>query len=404
MSRIRLYTSSVAVAALLLGGIAGAAPAAATTDGVDVPRYDSYTKPQRIDGAKHGVDSVTLDLSALTTQRKERVSNPENPASPIYRTAWVTWVAQKSGVATFSVYDADFGSGAADTTLALFTGSKVSSAKRVAFNDNIAEDNSLSQLVDVPVKKGRKYHLQVGVPSATPDPIGGTVKVSVVAGYAPANDAAKSAQKLAAKSGLFYATLAGATLETGEAGAPDADATKTVWFSFTPAADGIFTLSPWREIGTDYDFTSDGERISLAAYLKVKPVAPATVPTVQLPMSENSFDMVKGSTYLIQVGNLDAGADSAVAIAMLQYSVQYTSPWIKSVSPSSGKLAGGYEMTITGEGFDGTTDTVMIGGRVATIVSDSETSIVVTVPKGKSRSTVKVIVNGVSNPVSFKYK
>jgi hypothetical protein len=399
MSTFRTFASSIAVGALLFSGF-GVASTASASSGTDVvvPRYDSFYKPQRLDGAKLGVDSVTLDLSALTTQRKERVTNPDAPDSPIYHTGWISWKAQKSGTATFVVYDADFGGPQPDTTLALYTGSTISKAKRVAFNDD-ADGGLLSRIADVSVKKGRTYHLQVGVPSATPDPVGGSVSVAVFANYAPANDRYKYAQKLRKKSGYFYATLNGATVESWETGTPDVGSTQTVWYSFTAPADGVFTLSPWREIGTDYGFTSFGERVSIAAYLKG-----STLPPVAVPITDNTFAMTKGSTYLIQVGNLTSGALPPVALAMISYSVQYTSPWISSITPTRGKLAGGYEMTITGEGFDGTTDTVRIGGRSAVVVSDSTTSIVVTVPKGKSKRSYAVIVNGVSNSVSFRYQ
>jgi hypothetical protein len=399
MSTSRIVASSVAIAALLVGGLTGATSASASS-AVDAvaPRYDSYSKPQRLDGSKLGVDSVTIDLSALSTQRRERVSNPDNPASTIYRTGWITWKAQKSGTASFVIYDADFGATEPDTSLAIFTGSSVSKAKRVAFNDN-ADHSLLSQLIDVPVKKGHTYHLQVGVPSETVDPIGGSVSVAVFANYAPKNDLVKRAEKLTKKSGYFYATLSGATQEAWEVGTPDVDATQTVWFSYTSPADGVFALSPWREIGTDYDFSSFGERISLAAYVKG-----TTLPPSAVPITDNSFEMTKGSTYLIQVGNLVSGSLPPVALSMISYSVEYTSPWISSITPTRGKLGGGYEMTITGEGFDGTTDTVMIGSRAATVVSDSTTSIVVTVPKGKSKRSYTVVVNGVSNGKSFRYK
>jgi hypothetical protein len=399
MSTFRTIASSVAVGALLFSGlgVASAASASSSTDAV-APRYDSFSKPQRLDGARLGVDSVTLDLSALTTQRKERVTNPENPASPIYRTAWIAWKAQKSGTATFTVFDADFGGTEPDTTLALYTGSSISSVKRVGFNDNY-DGSLLSRIVDVSVKKGHTYRLQVGVPSSTPDPLGGSVSVAVFANYAPANDLSKYAQKLSKKSGYFYATLNGATVESWETGTPDLAATQTVWYSFKAPADGVFTLAPWREIGTDYDFTSFGERISIAAYVKG-----ATLPPVAVPITDNAFPMTKGSTYLIQVGDLTSGVLPPVALAMISYSVHYTSPWISSITPTKGKLTGGYEMTITGEGFNGTTDTVTIGGKSAAIVSDSTTSIVVTVPKGKAKRSYTVIVGGVSNSMSFRYQ
>ena len=72
-------------------------------------------------------------------------------------------------------------------------------------------------------------------------------------------------------------------------------------------------------------------------------------------------------------------------------------PAVTSVSPSSGKPAGGTPVTITGTGLSGATS-VTFGSAVATITADSSTQITVTSPPGTG--TVNITVTTASGTVT----
>ncbi|OWK39897.1 Flagellar hook-length control protein FliK [Fimbriiglobus ruber] len=73
-----------------------------------------------------------------------------------------------------------------------------------------------------------------------------------------------------------------------------------------------------------------------------------------------------------------------------KYTYVATVPEVTSISPSSGTVAGGTTVTITGTNLGGAT-AVTFGGTAATILSDSATQLVVTDPAGAA-GTVDVVV------------
>jgi hypothetical protein len=76
-----------------------------------------------------------------------------------------------------------------------------------------------------------------------------------------------------------------------------------------------------------------------------------------------------------------------------QFTYHYPVPVISAMTPNVGKPSGGDSVTITGSGFTGAT-TVSFGATPATIVTVTNTSIVVTSPAGTAKSTVSVTVTG----------
>ncbi len=84
--------------------------------------------------------------------------------------------------------------------------------------------------------------------------------------------------------------------------------------------------------------------------------------------------------------------------------VSYTPPVITSITPTSAGTAGGTLLTLTGSNF-GTTRSVTIGGKTATVQSGSHTSAIVVCPAGEGVNQPVVLTTGlqVSNSVSFSY-
>jgi hypothetical protein len=80
-------------------------------------------------------------------------------------------------------------------------------------------------------------------------------------------------------------------------------------------------------------------------------------------------------------------------------------PVILAITPSSGTIAGGNPVTITGAGFgtDLSHVTVKFGATTATIRSVSDAQLVVTAPAGSGTVTVAVTVNGISAMPSGSY-
>ena len=69
----------------------------------------------------------------------------------------------------------------------------------------------------------------------------------------------------------------------------------------------------------------------------------------------------------------------APAVLTAPINILYPVPQIRSISPSNGSIAGGTTVAISGNGFTGVTS-VDFGGVPGTIVSDTDTQIVVTSP------------------------
>ena len=73
-------------------------------------------------------------------------------------------------------------------------------------------------------------------------------------------------------------------------------------------------------------------------------------------------------------------------------------PAITAISPESGEPVGGYQVTITGSGFESVGSgfdsdaTVYFAGLLVNPISQSETEIIVYAPAGQPNSTVQIVV------------
>jgi hypothetical protein len=96
------------------------------------------------------------------------------------------------------------------------------------------------------------------------------------------------------------------------------------------------------------------------------------------------------------------GVSSTTTIAFIYQTVTVT-PSITGVSPDSGPVTGGQQITITGTNFGTDTSTVTIGGNQAGVVSWSPTSVVVTTPAGTLGQASIILTAGGATSNSFGY-
>ncbi len=71
-------------------------------------------------------------------------------------TLWWTWTAPISGTVTIDTFGSSF-----DTSLGVYTGDNVRNLRQVAYNNNAAGENNVSQ-VTFSVQEGVEYQIQVG--------------------------------------------------------------------------------------------------------------------------------------------------------------------------------------------------------------------------------------------------
>jgi hypothetical protein len=374
------------------------------------PSYDSFTKPAAIDSDHDGIGSVVLDTSNTTTQSGEKTSNPTNTAYKIYRTAWASWTATGTGTVSILVdtaYSDDL-----DTSLAVFTGSTLKTAKRIAFNDDYTASGTQyyysSQIVSLSVKKGTKYRIQLGLVSTSVfAPAGGTTTLNLYAGFPPANDQFAFARTVPAAGINEWYRQFGATTEVWESEVASDAQVASVWWKYVAPADGTIDVNTGLSLQLSGSITSYTTVAVLHNRSGKLPVQIAS--DTSAPGQLSGVPVSKGETYFIQVGSAD-GSPTTPGTAHMNVVPHYTSPWIQSVSPSSGKLSGGTTIVITGQGFAPGVQSVTIGGKSASITSSTTTSITVVTPKGSSKKTVAVVVatlagiSAGSSAATYRYK
>ena len=85
------------------------------------------------------------------------------------------------------------------------------------------------------------------------------------------------------------------------------------------------------------------------------------------------------------------------------FNYTYGAPVISSVSRTTGVTKGRFVLTITGQNF-GTSATVTIGGRSCPVISDANTTITCTVPRGSGGNLPLVVsVSGQTTQSTFSY-
>lgn len=142
---------------------------------------------------------------------------------------WWTFTAPVSGTTTVSTEGSSF-----DTSLAVYTGARVSGLTQVAANNDGAPDGTSRATFSATA--GTVYRIAIGGWSG-PD---NRYKLSVIfPGSVPTNDMFAAARPVTASSVPVTGTTLGATVEPGE---PGSGGGRSVWWKFTASTSGALTL------------------------------------------------------------------------------------------------------------------------------------------------------------------
>jgi len=319
-----------------------------------------------------------------TTEVGERVAFDEVSAYRAFKTVWIKWVAPATGTVTIDTY----GSDTSETSLAVFTGTKVSTAVRIAVNDDAALGDQHSRITSLAVTKGIVYAIQVGSVAKTADAaVTGSIKVALEGNYlAPANNDKGRALAMAGNKWVSSASTIGSTIEPGfeptnnpqTAGVPRQN---SVWWKWTALANGTVNLTSLGTTSTIY----------LAAFEETPSIG---IMPVAFDRDLNShsaaltFETNAGSTYYFQAGDLTQTRGTVA----LQFVNVYSGPYIGTVAPASGKLAGGNTVTITGSRMGAVTKVTFGGVAGTNLVHVGDGKVVVKVPAGAAKGKVVVVV------------
>lgn len=418
--RIILPAAAIAVAALISGSVYAASASAAKQPHhpaiiTPITRHEKVTTGQHTQsgGTKHtqsgapandsysnplaeNTPSWTLSENTVgaTTEAHENLAYNDASKYRLFDTVWVTWKVPASGTITLDTT----GTLANDTGLAIYTGSKITTAKRLASDDDKSSGTSYEQaeIISFPVKKGTTYHFQVGqtgaVGSSAPS---GTEMILMARGdwNVPANDALANATKVSGTSFSAFGTTLGSTLETWE---PTADPEisgrvrrDSVWWKWTAAATGTLDVNT---------AGSSAEDTYLAVFESVDGGTPE-----QAAFSDNAggsignqgsvtgLQVIGGAKYYFEVG-IPSGSDDAVR---LNGQASLSGPTITKVSAGSGSHNGGKKVTITGTHLDQITEVLFGGLKDFSLVHVSSTKVTVITP-AHAKGTVAVVADNQS--------
>ena len=324
-----------------------------------------------------------VDNESGTTETGERVIFDEYSPYRAVGTVWLKWTAPASGAISVDTY----GSATEETSLAVFTGTKVATAARLAANDDAAQGDHRSRITSLPVIKGVVYYVQVGSSAKSAvTGVFGSMQVNLVGTYAaPSNDNKGKAPAMTGSKWTAAGTTIGATIESGfePTSNPDTAANtrkNSIWWKWTAIAAGPVTLA---SVGTN-------STIYLAAFESTPSIGMIPVDFDQDLNSHGaalSFTATAGSTYYFQAGDM---SDTRGTVK-LQFAATYTGPYISKVAAVSGKLAGGNSVTITGTHLAGVTSVKFGTVSSFTLTHVGETKIVVKVPAGVAKGKVAVL-------------
>jgi len=332
-----------------------------------VPTNDAYATPLTIvDVGGSTPWRATGTLVGATLQSGEPTSIAPGNGNRIRASVWFAWKAPQSG----TIYATTAGSGTFDTSLAIFTGSTLSTAKRLAVNDDHASDY-LATIVGFPVTKGTTYRFQVGWVTAPVGTVTLTIRANLVP---PLNDAKANATTVSGTSWAVTGATYGSTLESVWEPSdnpiyPTFPRQNSLWWKWTPTAGAVVTLS-----------TLGSTRDSVLAVFR----SSATSGFTQIAFDDQGagesdallvgLQLQAGATYYFQVGSI--GGPGTVKLSMTG---SYTGPEITSISRNTANKNGGTKITITGKRLTGTTY-VLIDGYQSAFVVVSSTKITATLP------------------------
>jgi hypothetical protein len=457
MSITHTVAAVIVAAALATGGIAGSALASPSSSAPGSPSPATTTPPARTTVAAESNTKSFTGGAKGTVQHPQTIASPGTPSpydsfanaegiasypgfysgqqdtkdatlepgelhtlssasnSDVFNTIWVKWTAPDSGLLFAETYipsplpaGTTAGDWANDTTLAVFTGSTLKTAKRIAYDDDTSQEDDRSVVRSIPIKAGTTYHFQIGISQnyassqSAVNSHAGYVELYVSANYtAPTNDNFGSAKTLTGTNWSATGTTLGSSLEIGETNSDVVDssfssaAVNSVWYKWSPAASG--TLS-FESIPTNLAHPGATDQY-LAIYQQDGIYGGLNqVYWKQDSEFQDQIPILAESTYYFQLGQ--TSTDAAGSVDLNVGAVNYTGPLITKLSSTSGSHSGGKTVTLTGTGFTGVID-VCFGPVSCTVQFTvvSATKITVTTP-AMAKGTHSVFVYDGSENVS----
>jgi hypothetical protein len=370
------------------------------TDGDDSPHliaaqpYDSFATPKVVTGAGF---STTVDTTDATTEANELRKITSDSNYQVWNSTWLAWKAPASGTVTIDTIGTG---GSLDTTLALFTGSKIKGAKRVGVNDDTSGLSRLSRIASVKVTKGTTYRIQVGISGTSSATASGVVFVNVRGSWParPGNDDAASATTKTGTSWNVSASTIGSTIEqtwepTDNADYPSWLARNSLWYRWVTPAGGNATYAT---VNSPVD-----------AYVAVWNYTPAGGFT-RVSFSDNAApksmgNFVAGQVLYFQLGQVATETVPIPGEVRMQFVANLVGPEISKVSPSSGKTTGSTKVTIDGKRFTGTSQVTFGGVTALSYQVISPTRIVAySPPHAKGKVTVGVLATSYTASANSK--
>jgi len=363
---------------------AGIAHPGGTAEIADKPTNDAFAHAGIVEGT---TVTSAVDNTNASVEKYEKTVFDESSSFRSFSTVWVKWKAPLSGAVTVDT----FGSSVADTGLAVFTGTKMSNAKRVAVNDDSASGESRSRITSLPVKAGTWYYFQLGssgqIETQTTT---GAISFNIAGHYnAPANDNQGNAKAMTGSKWSATGTTISSTIEsqwepTSALVAGGQKRVNSIWFKWTAPAAGTVDFdssgSAARPLYINTYSSNPGQNIGVVAGGFGVNTGGGVASILDMPV-------LAGTTYYFQFGDLT----DAHGATKMNFAATYTGPSITKLSVTSGKLKGGNYVTITGSRLT-SVDNVKFGGNsVLSLKHVGSTKLVVKVAPGYSKGKVAVI-------------
>ena len=206
---------------------------------------------------------------------------------------WWQWQAPSSGEVSIDTVGSSF-----DTTLGVYTGTRVSALTRLAENDDASGLGRQSR-VTLDVTEGTTYRLRVaGYRGAT-----GSIVLKWNLGTAPANDLFSNAISISGRSGRTTGSNVGATVETGEPGR----GIQSVWWQWQAPQSGDVTIDL---AGSSFNATAGvytGTRVNALTELEENDSASGLV-----NQSRGTLNVTADTTYRLRVAGFGGASGTIV--------------------------------------------------------------------------------------------
>ncbi len=281
--------------------------------------------------------------TASNVEASKELGEPSHAGNLGGKSLWWTWTAPADGTVTLTTLGSTTSAqgsqstGALDTLLAVYTGTRVSALTAVASNDNAPGNAGLHSVVSFYATQGTVYQIAVdGFRDPDTGAAEGTIALKLT--HVRANDKFAARYSITTPSVIVTgASNTHATKETGEPAHAGNAGGKSVWWTWTAPSAGTVTLSTvnstFDTLLAVYTGTSVGALV---------PVAQNDNAADNVTTSALTFTAVSGQRYQIAVDGKD-GAGGTIALN-LQFASDF--PAI-SVQPTGKSVVAGGSATFT---------------------------------------------------------